>query len=244
MQSDFRSVQMAFAGHIRNPELTAPDAIEDRRMAIYRRLIYNNIQNFCSTAFPVLKSLLDDVHWQAMIRDFMIQHRCQRPLFNEIAQEFIEYLENERDLSKDPAFIQELAHYEWVELALGIANAEFQQRQVTPDTDLLNIKLQRSPLAWLLAYQFPVHQISVDNQPTVPSEQPHFLLVYRNADDKVKFIELNPVSARLLDLLETGLTGEQAANEIAEALQHPHGDVVKDGARQMIADWLQRGILL
>ncbi len=244
MQTDFRALQMAFAGHIRNPELASPENIEDRRMAIYRRLIFNNIQNFCSTAFPVLKSLLDDDHWQIMVRDFMIQHRCQRPLFNEIAKEFIDYLETERDLSNDPPFIKELAHYEWVELALGIANAEFQLRSVPAVTNLLALQLKRSPLAWLLAYQFPVHQISVENQPQTPSAQPNFLLVYRNIDDRVKFIELNPVSARLLELLEEGLTGEQAAIEIAEALQHPNADIVKDGARQMISDWLQRGILV
>lgn len=243
-QADFRDVQMAFAGHIRNPELPTPDAIEDRRMAIYRRLIFNNIQSFCSNAFPVLKSLLDDAVWQLMIRDFMVQHRCQRPLFNEIAQEFIDYLENERDLSADPPFIKELAHYEWVELALGIANAEFQKRSVSPGSDVLALTLKRSPLAWLLAYQYPVHQIGIENQPSEPSAQPNFLLVYRNADDQVKFIELNPVSARLLELLETGMTGEQAAADIAEALQHPNADVVNDGARQMINDWLERGILV
>ncbi len=244
MQTDFRALQMAFAGHIRNPQSAAPENIEDRRMAIYRRLIFNNIQNFCSNAFPVLKSLLDDEVWQLMIRDFMIQHRCQRPLFNEIAKEFIDYLENERDCSNDPPFIKELAHYEWVELALSIANAEFRQRSVAAETDVLTLPLKRSPLAWLLAYQFPVHQIGIENQPQTPSAQPNFLLVYRNIDDQVKFIELNPVSARLLELLETGLTGEQAASDIAEALQHPNADVVKDGARQMINDWLQRGIVV
>ena len=182
--------------------------------------------------------------WQLMVRDFMIQHRCQRPLFNEIAQEFIDYLENERDCSNDPPFIKELAHYEWVELALSIANAEFRQRHVAAETDVLTLSLKRSPLAWLLAYQFPVHQIGINNQPAEPSAQPNFLLVYRNADDQVKFIELNPVSARLLELLDEGLTGVQAAADIAEDLQHPNADVVKNGARQMINDWLQRGIVV
>lgn len=244
MQTDFRALQMAFAGHIRNPESAAPENIEDRRMAIYRRLIFNNIQNFCSNSFPVLKSLMAEDDWQLMVRDFMIQHRCQRPLFNEIAQEFIDYLENERDCNSDPPFIKELAHYEWVELALSIANAEFQQRSVAAETDLLTLSLKRSPLAWLLAYQFPVHQIGINNQPAEPSAQPNFLLVYRNADDQVKFIELNPVSARLLELLDEGLSGEQAAADIAKALQHPNADVVKNGARQMINDWLQRGIVV
>ncbi|MCX4189376.1 DNA-binding domain-containing protein [Methylophaga sp. OBS3] len=239
----FHQVQMAFAGHLRDPNSAAPENIEDRRMAIYRRLVFNNIQNFCSTAFPVLKSLLTEEQWQAMIRDFMIRHRCQRPLFNQIAREFIEYLENERDTSADPIFIKALAHYEWVELALGIDNTEFCFRKLNDGDDVLTIPLQQSRLAWLLAYDFPVHKISPQYQPDAISETPHFLLVYRNEDDQVKFIEFNAVSARLLEYIESGLTGQQAAANIAAELQDPSPEAVEQGARQMIQDWLAKGIV-
>ena len=40
------SLQTRFAGHIRDPrQVAAPDGIEDRRMAIYRDLFFNNIRN-------------------------------------------------------------------------------------------------------------------------------------------------------------------------------------------------------
>jgi hypothetical protein len=48
------------------------------------------------------------------------------------------------------------------------------------------------------------------------------LLVYRDAADAVRFIELNPVSARLLALLqETGTSGTATCRRIATELQHP-----------------------
>lgn len=240
---NFIETQMAFAAHLRDPQkVAAPEGIESRRMAIYRRLFYNNIQGFCSNAFPVIKSLLDDTHWHAMVRDFMVQHRCRSPLFNEIAREFIVFLQQQRNDPADPPFLAELAHYEWVELALNIASADYQQTTLEADEDAMQLVLQTSFLAWPLAYQYPVHQISPQNQPQKPLPQKVYLLVYRNSEDKVKFIELNPVSARLLDLLNGGLTGAQAATQIAEELQHPNPLVVMTGARQLIEDWIQRGI--
>jgi len=240
---NFIETQMAFAAHLRDPEqVAAPEGIESRRMAIYRRLFYNNIEGFCSNAFPVLKSLLNETHWHAMVRDFMVQHRCHSPLFNEIAREFIDFLQRERNDPSDPPFLAELAHYEWVELALNIASADYQQITLEDDEDVIQVLLHTSSLAWPLAYQYPVHQISPQNQPEQPLPQQVYLLVYRNNEDKVKFIELNPVSARLLDLLNAGLTGAQAAEQIAEELQHPNPEIVIAGARQLIEDWIQRGI--
>ena len=89
-----------------------------------------------------------------------------------------------------------------------------------------------------------MHQIAPDNLPDKAAETPFFLLLYRNADDQVKFIELNPVSARLLDLLDDGQTCQQAAEAISEVLQHPNPEVVLQGAKQLIEDWLERGIVI
>lgn len=244
-QQDFIDTQMAFAAHLRNPDHVAePEGIESRRLAIYRRLFYNNIEGFCSNAFPVIKTLLEEDYWHAMIRDFMVNHRCHSPLFNEIAREFIDFLQHQRDNPADPPFLAELAHYEWVELAISIAGAEFTQLALNENEQAMHCFLHTSQLAWPLVYSYPVHQIGPDNQPEQPNAQPVYLLVYRNVDDKVKFVELNPVSARLLDLLNAGLTGSQAAEQIAEELQHPNPEVVLAGAQQLIEDWIQRGITI
>ena len=241
----FKDVQYQFSSYIRDPENNAPpEGIELRRLTIYRNLIYNNINTFISSCFPVLKSLISEQHWHEMVRDFMIKHQSKSPLFNEIAHEFLDYLDNERDLKNDPVFIQALCHYEWVELALSISDADVTPITFDPSQHYLAMQLNTSPLAWPLSYAFPVHKISSESQPDIASETPVFLLVYRNRDDAVLFLELNPVSARLIDLLNAGQTGQQAAEKIAQELQHPNPSIVIDGAKALIHDWIQRSILI
>lgn len=93
---EFQVVQAAFAAHLRDPAAqAAPPDIEDRRMAIYRRLFFNNIQSFLSNAFPVLRQLYADADWQVLVRGFYARHRCRRPQFYQLAEEFLDYLAEE-----------------------------------------------------------------------------------------------------------------------------------------------------
>jgi len=241
----FIDTQFQFANAIRDPENNVgPDNIEQRRMTIYRELFYNNIEGFIANGFPVLREITSDEAWNSMIRDFMIKHRCKTPLFHEISREFLAYLDNERESVNDPLFIKELAHYEWVELALSVLDADIEAVQLNQEQNCLALKLKTSPLAWSLAYHYPVHQISPENQPQQPSDSTIFLLVYRDQTDRMSFLELNPVSARLIDLLNEGLDGHLAAQQIAQELQHPNPQVVIDGAKELITDWIQRSVLI
>lgn len=246
-ERSFIQQQYAFAAHIRQPDKNpAPEGIEDRRMAIYRELFYNNVEGFLSNGFPVLRELMDDDSWHAMARDFFASHHCHTPLFMEISREFLTYLEQERgEREGDFPFLRELAHYEWVELALSIAEAE-EKACNHPDNDLLEGIPVLSSLAWPLCYQYPVHQISHEYQPVEPADQPVYLLVCRDAGDEVGFIELNAISARLFSLLQDHdtLTGRQALEQIAAELNHPQPEVVIDGGRQILDAWQQRDIVL
>jgi len=245
LQPSFIDTQYQFANYLRDPDNNpAPDNIEQRRMMIYQELFYNNIEGFAANGFPVLREITSDETWHKMIRDFMIKHRCKTPLFHEISREFLAYLENERDGKNDPAFMKELAHYEWVELALSVLDADINPIELDNAADCLDLSLTLSPLAWSLSYHYPVHHIGPDFKPDKPSDTPHYLLIYRNTEDSVTFLELNPVSARLIELLNEGLTGHVAAQQIAQELQHPNPDVVIEGARGLITDWLQREILI
>ena len=178
------------------------------------RLFYNNIDNFLSSGFPVLKKIISEKSWNVMVRDFMVKHQSRSPLFNEMAYEFLTYLNNERESSSDPVFIKDLCHYEWVELALSTTDSQVCPINFDDQQDYLAIQIKTSPLAWPLSYPFPVHHISPEFQPSEPSEVPIFLLVYRNLDDEVLFLELNPMSAKLIDLLNEGKTGQQAAQQL------------------------------
>ena len=246
----FKKTQYNFAAHLQDPEKNpAPADIEDRRMKIYRELIYNNIESFLSNGFPILRSLLDETSWHEMVRDFIRSHTSQTPYFLEISQEFLRYLQEERgqeergSVAGDLPFMLELAHYEWVELALDVSPEEFDP-EVRTEGDLLAGVPVVSPLAWRLSYQYPVHMIGPDFQPQHPPEQPTFLVVYRNRQQEVKFLEVNAVTTRLLQLFEQQhLTGEQALEVIASEMQHPDPAHVIESGRATLQQLLNLGII-
>ncbi len=239
--------QYEFAAHIRNPaQNPAPADIEDRRMGIYRDLFYNNVESFLANGFPVLRKLMDDTDWHALARDFFASHHCHSPLFMEIPREFLTYLEQERgERAEDFPFLYELAHYEWVELALSIAETDNDIVAATQG-DLLDGQPVLSPVAWPLSYHYPVHRIGPDFIPETADAQNTYLLVYRDSADEVGFIELNQVSARLFALLQedAARSGREALAIIADELQHPEPDTVINGGEQILQEWQQRGIIL
>ena len=254
--AEFQALQRQFTAYLRNPEHTpAPGGMEERRLKIYRELFYNNIEGFLANAFPVLRQLTADAHWHSMVRDFFARHQSQDPLFHALAEEFLHYLEDERgSVAGDAPFLQELAHYEWVELALSIAEDELSPvlagtdtvscvskgvREVPdrpapapaslrsgtvsladPNGDLLEGAPLISPVAWALAYDYPVHRIGPDFQPTAPGDAPTYLIVYRTRQDDVKFTEINAVTARLMALIEADplATGRAHLHQIAAEL--------------------------
>jgi hypothetical protein len=241
-------LQTSFAAHIRDPQgVAAPEGIEDRRMGIYRELFFNNISGFLSNNFPVLRTLYKEDEWISLCREFFRDYRCHTPLFPELPREFLQYLQDHRqDHEGDPPFILELAHYEWIELALSLDESEFHAIDVNPDGDLLSGTPVLSPLAWPLSYQYPVHRIRADFQPDVPPEKATHLLVWRNQDFAIKFMELNEISLLLIQKMkeETTRSGLELLTDIAGIINHPKPEVVLKGGKALLDELKEKQIIL
>jgi len=244
---EFQQSQQQWATHLRNPEKhPAPEGIEERRIKIYQDLLYNNVENFLENNFPVLKKTYSETHWHAMARDFYERHSCHSPYFSEIGFEFLQYLSDERETQDgDPPFLLELAHYEWMELALDASEEEIPTEGYNTNGDLLDEQPFFSPLMQILQYAYPVHQIGPDNIPTEPLPQPVFLIVYRNPENQVKFMEINHFTAQMVVLLqEKNFSGRECLQHIAEATQHPNPEVLIEGGVQTLQHLRQNSIIL
>ena len=216
---NLQAVQAQFTAHIRNPAGAAkPAGIESRRMKIYNDLVYNNIESFLRGGFPVLHRLYRAEDWHRLVRGFVANYRCSSPFFLEISQEFLNYLLHDyTPLPVDPPFMLELAHYEWVELALDVAATDIPGAGIDRDSDPLESVPVVSPLVWSLQYRFPVHRIGPGYEADAAPPEPTYLLVYRNRRDQVKFMEINAATARLLELL-TDNPQQRAGHELLEQL--------------------------
>lgn len=241
---ELRQSQLTLARYLRDPDSAPPPAqVEERRLKIYRDLVYNNIEGFVSGGFPVLRSLYQSRQWHLLVREFIDTHRCETPYFLEISQEFLQFLLQRREsASADPPFIAELAHYEWVELALDVAPEELPPS--TGSVDPMAGVPRLSPLAWVLSYGYPVHLIGPGFQPAVKTD-PTFLAVYRDRADVVRFMVLNAATARLLELTRANevQTGAALLQQLAAELGRNPGDLSAFGAEQL-ADFARRDVLV
>jgi len=235
---DFRAVQLEFAAHIRNPGLhPKPADVDERRMRVYRELVYNNIEGFVAGAFPIAKKLLSQGHsvaasgtsrWHQLVRLFVHQHASTSPYFLEVSQEFLEFLGQSEHLALPP-FVLELCHYEWVELALRVDERDIPDtlqlggaiQPILGDADLLQHVPVVSPLARSLAYEYAVHRVRGDLPISGVMPQPTFLVVYRDPQDEVRFLEVNAMTTLLLELLDGVRTGAQALSELAHRIPPP-----------------------
>lgn len=240
-------VQFALSRHLRAPDAApAPDDIEPRRLAVYRELLYNNVEGFLAGYYPVLRRITPDARWHALVRDWYASHRARTPLFPRLPREFLDWLEQRPLAPDDPPFLRELARYEWAEAALAIDPREIDPAGVDPAGDLLDGIPVASPLLWPLAFAWPVHRVGPDYQPDAPPPEPTYLVVFRDRADDVRFLELNAVSARLLELVLAGgdATGRALLLTIAAELRHPDPATVVAAGAAVLADLRARDILL
>ena len=227
---EFQRVQRRFAAHLRDPDRNpAPVGVEPRRLRIYRELVFNNIAGFIRSGFPVLCDILGPARTDALVRDFMVRHRAESPYFLDIGREFIAYLQGAyQAVPGDPGFLLELAHYEWVELVLDVAETDYPAAGIDPGGDLLSGQPVVSPLAWSFSYRYPVHRLGQGYRPDAPPAEPSFLVVYRNRAERVRFLEANAVTARLLALLQVlpARSGAAVLRQIAAELGRDDVDAV------------------
>ena len=225
---------MAMARYLRDPaNAPVPPGVESRRLKIYEDLVYNNIEGFISGGFPVLRSLYGDADWHGLVRLFIDRHRCRSPYFLDISQEFLHFVM--RDFPArgvDPPFIAELAHYEWVELALDTAAEELPEA-VPVEDDLAAVPML-SPLALSLRYRYPVHRIGPGFRPTEAGEGT-YLVAYRNRTDEVRFIELNAMTSRLLEKVREnqGQTARGLLLELARESGAGDDAILRHGSDQL-----------
>ena len=244
----FQQQQLRFTAHIRDPEnAPLPEGVPARRMAIYTEIFFNNINEQLCGNFPVLRQITSDERWHALVRDFMRKHRSVTPLFTEVALEFLDYLQEEREPQpSDWPFMLELAHYEYVELAVSISSADEEADEYDPNGDLVAGRPLVGPTAWNLSYRWPVHTIGPENLPTETPSEPTHLVVYRDRADDVHFLEINAVTQRLLQLLKEnpGHTGLDVLKAIAGELGHTDADGVISAGSQLLDDLRRRNVIL
>lgn len=236
----------ALPAHIRDPRCAPPPGVDARAAGIYRDLVQKSVAGLLRGNFPVLCRTLGESAWRDLVADFLRDHRAMTPLFPEIGEELIAFLEaRQQDSAADPAWLPELAHFEWVELALEIDSAEPDVETFDPEGDLLAGAPVLSPLAVVLVYRFAVHRIIEGQVPAAPEPVPVCLLAARDAAGRVRCSETTPFTVRLIERLEadTSRSGREQLLALAAEAGASVDAVLKDGAA-LLRQLRAQGVIL
>lgn len=249
MSLNFQQIQHEFTACLRDPQRTAlPHNVPPQRMQIYRDLFYNNIEGFLAQGFPLLQRILTQKElWHPLVRKFFADHACTSPYFVDIPEAFVSHLMAVCDLpSPYPPYMAELAHYEWLEMVLDISAEAVDENRIDRDGDPLHGIPVLNPVRRLAQYQWPVTTIGVGHEPSEPLPAALLLLLFRDAAFRVHFIEINALTALLLEQLATTptLTGAEQLQALCGKMPHIDAGQIRHFGAALLEDLQARGCIL
>ncbi len=243
---NFQQYQLAFTAHIRDPaHQPRPKNVLSKRMDIYTEIVFNNLFESVSACFPVAQQVMGKRAWRKLIRGFFSQHSSTTPIFRKIPEEFLDYLSNINALAPEsiPAYLTSLCHYEWVELLVSTMKNEKDQRNISVVDDLRMNRPAFAPAMQLLNYDYAVQKISPRYK---PKEKVHTqLLVYRNTEFEVKFVELNAITYQLIEILQHDkVTCEQALTILSRKINETQTESIIQFGLDILEDLRHQGVIV
>lgn len=242
----FQRYQLAFTARLRDPRNQPPiEDVPKQRMAVYEEIVFNNVFESISACFPVARKVIGKRNWLKLTQAFLREYSANSPLFRKIPEQFLEFLTNHGAALPQPLppYLTSLCHYEWIELLVATMPADTGSDRINPAGDLARQQPVFTPAMQLLNYEYAVHKISPRHKPQ--QTQNTQLLVYRNADDNVKFIELNAMTFRLIALLQHGaITGEQALTLLADELNYPQPETLMQFGLEILEDLRNQEVII
>lgn len=244
----FQQYQQAFTAHIRDPKnQPRPKNVAAKRMDVYKEIVFNNLFESVSACFPVAKKVVGERVWLKLIHGFFREYSSNTPIFRKIPEEFLSYLaqNNGASLTKLPPYLTSLCHYEWVELLVSTMPDSKNHTELSTNLNgnLLAHQPAFAPVMQLLKYDYAVQKISPKFKLKINEDT--YLLVFRNVDFSVKFIEINAITHRLIELLlQNNLTSKQALTLIANELNNENTELVIEFGLQILANLHAQGAVV
>jgi hypothetical protein len=257
----FQREQFEFARALRQPSSPPPAGVDASRMAVYQRLVFNNIDALLARAVPITYRLLSaSSKWEKLVKALLEDgYQLQSPYFSEVSSTLVALLAEPNAAVRGlqlPPYSAELAHYEWLELQAELADADPSPVPVAaittlPPSQLLVSRIIVTPTLQLGHYHWPVMKISPqpeENRALLaagPSAARQTIAVYRDRQESARFTALNTTTAALVELL-VAKPQWCLAQQLAALLEHaPSVDLatLKQHAPALITELAETGLV-
>jgi hypothetical protein len=215
-----------------------------RRLGLYRQLVRHNVVNVIATMLERTRARLDahvPGEFDRIVAAFLAAQGPRTPHLRDVPGELLAWAAPRwRADARIPAWLPDHAELELVDFTIGVAPRAPEPpplAEVTADRALVF----GDPRV-IVHLGWAAHERRDSDEP--PEQRPVHLLVYRDAEHVVRYLELTPLASEILERLFAGTPLAKAMVDACAASNHPMNDAVLGGAARLLADLGERGVLL
>ena len=223
--------QETLARAVRQGSADPAAPLDAERLAVYARLVRNNINGFIQRCYPQAARYAAPEQWVAAKEAFVAEGRAHSPYFQDIPGEFLAYC---REVFRLPEHLLELMRFEHSQLLAETAPTP-PDNSFEWDEDTL---FRLSPAALLADYPFDPSAETPDFQ-----ADPATLLVWQDNEGSVYHSRLDPVDAVLLAAAATPLSQTQICSRLAAVADTDDSQWQPEIARRW-QQWVDADVLL
>ncbi|MDO4998553.1 MAG: putative DNA-binding domain-containing protein [Neisseria sp.] len=227
-----QQAQKQLADCIRNERLAVPENWSDEHLAVYRRLVQNNVRSFLDLCFSDSQNFVDAQQWQNWQQRFLDEARPESPFFNDIPSQFLTYLRGLQDEMPSAAVL------EMMDFETALLHAE---TAIQPSAD--GIWQDDSVLTWANAARLRHYQHDfVSSELHTIEEGEIHVLTWRNRDEEVVYRSIDGIDLFLLQYFQEQ---DSTFADLCVAVQDLLGEQnVREILRAAIQEWFNAGVLL
>ena len=241
MLTDFRQFQFALARHLRDPlSVPAPMGVTPADAKVCTADMVQHLRQVLEPAFPLTHALLGDDIWEHAVRLFIKTGPSHTPWASTTQRAFVEHLCESPEVQNLPAWLQDLAHFEWLQNAVNTTPVQWPSAAL--HHEVMQHPVVLNPTHVEAAYEWPVNHINTDHLPD--DMQRVYVTVLRDVHDELHVFESSLFRGQLIDLLRQGQTGEQAFRALARWLSHPDVDAFVAEGAEVMAQLQREGVVL
>jgi uncharacterized protein len=218
-KTPIHDIQSKFVSGIRGSSFSS-EPLEKKfdNSNIYQTLVSNIFKNTLKNAYPIAEAILTSVEWHTLTDHFIANHTSNHAALWKMPEDFLLFAEEHDYNSRfGLPYLTDLLLFEWTEIFLFMM-PDFEY----PEYNIVGNVLEHSALlnqeSKLLHLRFPVYRPLPQDKRTLATGN-YFLFMFRHPDSfQVRFIEISPELAVLLEYIETGCSGYEAIEKVAEKM--------------------------
>lgn len=215
--------------------LSQPEA----RFLLYRELVQKTHRRVLEAILPRTIARLGS-SFEPLFRTFLAAQSETRRMLRELVPAFLDFGRESEPSGVEP-YLWELGQLEAARVTLGAALEG-------PEPEALELELKRglvlSEASLLLRFRHAVHSLPEEVEDrTVPVAVPTHLLCYRAPHHEIKYLELSPAAADLIELLSLGRTLGEAVRLSAQRNAADLSAATMDAFSLLLADLSARGVV-